>query len=226
MSESATRYRASRPSRPSQPSRASQPSGSTPPHARRPRPSTDPHGDQSRPAATPGSVPTLPSHLAAAEGDRWLARALALADGYPPLPACAARWLTPHEYDEALREVEIFALPSRSQPGRIHLVRYDGQLMTLRCLGLEEALETLAAVGHDGAVELDTRDLVGCIAGGIGRPCRHAGAVWKWVAAHDEWLARNPAQRARDEYRAATDAATWDEVEAGAVGITLLPIDN
>lgn len=178
---------------------------------------------------TARTIQTLESHLRAAEGDLWIARCLALAEANPTLPACAARWLTPHAYDEPLRSVELFALPSRSQPGCTHLVRYHAQSATLRCLSLEEALETLADVAYGlpaGERVLDTGELVGCVAGAFGRPCRHAGSAWKWIAEHDRRLARTPAQRARDDYRAATDAATWDEVEAGAVGITILPTDS
>lgn len=165
------------------------------------------------PTATPQNVPTRESHLALAEGDLWLARCLALADhDAAPLPACAARWLTPHAYDEPLRAVELFALPSRSQPGRTHLVRYHAQTATLRCLSLEEALDTLCEVGYSGQHVLETGDLVSCIAGSFGRPCRHAGAAFAWVLAHDRWLARSAEQRAREERAAATDAEYWEAV--------------
>lgn len=200
------------------------------------RPSASPLGAATRlkleQAATTTArtiIPTQESHLRAAEGDLWLARCLALAEANPALPACAARWLTPHEFDEPLRSVELFALPSRSQPGNTHLVRYHAQSATLRCLSLEEALETLADVAYGlpaGERVLDTGELVGCVAGAFGRPCRHAGSAYAWVIEHDRALARTSEQRVRDDYRAATDAATWDEVEAGAVGITILPTDS
>lgn len=194
------------------------------PRAARPANLVPNSGTHSQPSTF---VRTNDRHLEAAEGDLWLARCLALADNdAAPLPACAARWLTPHEYEEPLRSVELFALPSRSQPGRTHLVRYHAATATLRCLSVEEALETLCDVGYSGRHVLETGDLVGCIAGAFGRPCRHAGAAFAWVLAHDRRLARTAEQRAREEYRAATDAATWDEVEAGAVGITLLPTDS
>ena len=160
-------------------------------------------------------MPTQESHLHAAEGDLWLARALALAEANPVLPACAARWLTAHDYDEPLGargKVELFALPSRSRPGRTHLVRYHAPTATLRCLSVEEALETIADLGYAGVRLPETGDLVGCIAGAFGRPCRHAGATWKWIAAHDAALARTPEQHARDEQMATADEEYWEAV--------------
>lgn len=181
-----------------------------------PRPDADLHDDPV-PRAAPlrrssRAVPILESHLRAAEGDLWLARALALSERNPMLPACAARWLTPHEYDEALRAIELFALPSASQPGRTHLVRYDARTATVRCLSLEEALETLCDVGYSGTHILETGDLVGCVAGSFGRPCRHAGAAWKWIVEHDGARAKTPEQRTKEARMAAADEEYWEAV--------------
>lgn len=89
-----------------------------------------------------------PRHLAAAEGDVFDAKCLALAERGELTRA--ARWFSLHELAEGWRPVETFTVPSGSRAGLAHTLTYLPGRQALRCT-CEAATLGNQPCGHRGA---------------------------------------------------------------------------
>lgn len=97
-----------------------------------------------------------PRHLAAAEGDVFDAKCLALAERGELTRA--ARWFSLHELAEGWRPVETFTVPSGSRAGLAHVLTYLPGRQALRCT-CEAATLGNQPCGHRGAALMLIRTL-------------------------------------------------------------------